>query len=274
MRFGVRGFGRRAAARPGRGWCGVRRCGTAGRRHRGQLLAVGVCGCGVHGAGAVVVGQDHSEVVGGAVFGAAVHLVDACVGAVVMLVGLVGEGRINRQVVFVAAPSHADISHGTTRTIGQNRPAEAVLAGAANGHALGGSHGAGVAQGDVLAQVVAVEDDAGGVGEPLGGDPAPLGVDADYAPAVAVAHLVNPITSAVLCAGVDGQGGVVVAAQDEIARADRLLAGYLHAGSVCGREVVMEALVDGVGDLPGVAEDRDVFASATGVRLLNPITSL
>jgi hypothetical protein len=127
MRFGVRGFGRRAAARPGRGRCDVRRCGPAGPRHRGQQIAVGVCGDGVHGAGAVVVGQDHSEVVGGAVFGAAVHLVDACVGAVVMLVGFVGDGRINRQVVFVAAPSHADISHGTTRTIGQNRPADSSL---------------------------------------------------------------------------------------------------------------------------------------------------
>ena len=127
MRFGVRGFGRRAAARPGRGRCDVRRCGPAGPRHRGQQIAVGVCGDGVHGAGAVVVGQDHSEVVGGAVFGAAAHLVDACVGAVVMLVGFVGDGRINRQVVFVAAPSHADISHGTTRTIGQNRPADSSL---------------------------------------------------------------------------------------------------------------------------------------------------
>ena len=37
-----------------------------GRDIGGQQIAVGVCGCGVHGAGAVVVGQDHSEVVGGA----------------------------------------------------------------------------------------------------------------------------------------------------------------------------------------------------------------
>ena len=39
----------------------------------------------------------------------------------------------------------------------------------------------------MLGQVVAVEEDAGIVGEPLGGDTAPMGVDAEHAPAAAVA---------------------------------------------------------------------------------------
>ena len=66
---------------------GVRAVGAAlvvavqqGRHDGGQQFAVGACGDGVHGARAVVVGQDHPEVVGGGVFGAAVHLVDVCVG--------------------------------------------------------------------------------------------------------------------------------------------------------------------------------------------------
>jgi len=61
----------------------------------------------------------------------------------------------------------------------------------------GPPHGAGIAEDEVLAQVIAVEGAAGGIGEPLGGDPAPVGVDPEHAPAVAVAHLVDPITTAV-----------------------------------------------------------------------------
>ena len=90
-------------------------------------------------------------------------------------------------------------------------------------------HGGGVAQGDVLAQVVAVEDDAGLIGEPLGGDPAASASTPDHAPAVAVAHLIDPITSAVVGAGRDGDGGVVAAAQDEIADADLLIARQRHS---------------------------------------------
>jgi len=45
------------------------------RRCQRQMKELfGACGDGVHGVGAVVVGQDHPEVVGGRVFGAAVHL--------------------------------------------------------------------------------------------------------------------------------------------------------------------------------------------------------
>ena len=65
---------------------------------------------GVHGARSVVVGgQDGVESVGGSVFGAALRLVDAGVRAVVVLVGFVGDSRIDGEVVFVAAAGHADV---------------------------------------------------------------------------------------------------------------------------------------------------------------------
>ena len=46
----------------------------------------------------------------------------------------------------------------------------------------------------MLAQIVALEDDAGRVGEPLCSNPAAGVVDAENAPAVAVADLVNLLT--------------------------------------------------------------------------------
>ena len=101
-------------------------------------------------------------------------------------------------------------------------------------NALRRVHGAGVAQGDVLAQVVACEEDAGLIGEPLGNDPVLCDVDAEHAPAVAVADLIDPMTAAVLVAGFDGQGRVVVAADDDVAGADVLIAGrradWVHWG--------------------------------------------
>jgi hypothetical protein len=62
----------------------------------------------------------------------------------------------------------------------------------------------------VLAQVVTFEDDTSLIGAPLGGNATVCGVDAEDAPAVAVADLVAPITT--LCAAFDGQSHVVVAA--------------------------------------------------------------
>jgi hypothetical protein len=44
----------------------------------GEQLAVGVFGFGVHGAWALIVGQDHPEVVSGVVFGAAPQHVHGC----------------------------------------------------------------------------------------------------------------------------------------------------------------------------------------------------
>jgi len=54
----------------------------------------------VHGADAVIVGQDHPKVVRGGAFVAAVHLVDAYVGFVVVLVGFVGGSWVDGEVVF------------------------------------------------------------------------------------------------------------------------------------------------------------------------------
>ena len=91
----------------------------------GSEVAVGAGGDGVHGAGAVVVGgQDGVQRVGGGVFGAAVDLVVACVGAVVVLVGFVGDSRVDGEVVFVAAAGHADVGHGAAGAIGQDGPAD------------------------------------------------------------------------------------------------------------------------------------------------------
>jgi hypothetical protein len=59
--------------------------------------------------------------------------------------------------------------------------------------------------------------------------------------------------AAAVCAGFRGQGGVVVAAQDEITGANMLVTGHRHTRSILGREVVVEALVDGVGDIPSIA---------------------
>ena len=91
-----------------------------------------------------------------------------------------------------------------------------------------------------------------------------MGVDVEHPPAVAVADLVDLLASAVVCAGFNGHGGVVVAAQNQIARADLLITSYPHARGVGVGEVVVEAPVDGVGDVPSVAEDRDVFALRVG----------
>jgi hypothetical protein len=125
----------------------------------------------VHGADAVIVGQDHPKVVRGGAFVAAVHLVDAYVGFVVVLVGFVGDSWVDGEVVFVAAAGHADVGHRAAGTITEHGPADPWGGGLADSHALGGVQGGCVSEGDVLAQVVTFEDNAGLIGEPLGGDP-------------------------------------------------------------------------------------------------------
>ena len=52
-------------------------------------------------------------------------------------------------------------------------------------------------------------------------------------------------------------------AEHEITDSDLLIAGHLNTRSIGVGEPVVEALVDGVGDLPGVAQDRDVLAFRT-----------
>ena len=51
---------------------------------------------------------------------------------------------------------------------------------------------------------------------------------------------------------------------DEIPGPDLLISRHLHAGSIGVGEPVVEALVDGISDVPPVAEDRDVFALKAG----------
>lgn len=88
---------------------------------------------------------------------------------------------------------------------------------------MGAVHGDRVAVGDVLAYVVAVEGDAGAVIEAFGGDPVGRRVNPGDAPAVAVAYRVW------LRRLVDGavyrDGGVVSAADDEVADGDSMPTG-------------------------------------------------
>jgi hypothetical protein len=73
----------------------------------GEALVCAAAACMVC---VVVVGQDHSQVVGGALFGAAVHLVDACVGAVVMLVGFVPRAKRDSGTVIEGDRVHAPVT--------------------------------------------------------------------------------------------------------------------------------------------------------------------
>jgi len=59
---------------------------------------------------------------------------------------------------------------------------------------LGGVHGGGITQGDVVADVVVVEDGAGLVGEPFGGDASGGGIQAGYPPPVSVTDLADVLT--------------------------------------------------------------------------------
>jgi hypothetical protein len=67
-------------------------------------------------------------------------------------------------------------------------------------------HRARVAENDVLAQIIALKDDARRINEPLGDDAAPLGIDADHEPTVSVADLINTITATVVATLIDDEG--------------------------------------------------------------------
>jgi hypothetical protein len=72
---------------------------------------------------------------------------------------------------------------------------------------------------DVLAQIAAVEDDPGVVGESFGRNAIGVRVDGDDAPAIAVAHLIYRVPHAVSGTRSHGDGGVVASADDEVQRA-------------------------------------------------------
>lgn len=125
-------------------------CGDSG----GQQCAVGVGGFGGHGARPVVVGGgDGVQRGGGLVFGPAPHLRS------LFGVSFIERRRVDAEMVFIAGAGHADVGHRARSAVRQQGPADAAGAVVADGHALGGVHGGGVAQGDVLAAVVAFEDD-------------------------------------------------------------------------------------------------------------------
>ena len=127
------------------------------------------------------------------------------------------------------------------------------------GDALGGVHGGGIAQGDVVAHVVVVEDGAGVVGEAFGGDASGGGIEAGHPPPVAVTDLADVLTALAARAGSHINGGVVAAADDDVALADFLVAVCAHGGALDGQRVV-EAVVERVGHLGGVADQQRVFA--------------
>src|SRR6185312_1632816 len=139
----------------------------------------------MHGGGSVVVGQDGAESGCGTVFVPAAQLVDLWRGdgCGVVVVGFVVELVVEVGVVGVAAAGHGDVGHGAGSSFSEDGVA------GVGGDALGGVHGGGITQSDVLGEVVAVEDGAGTVGEAFCGKPIGGGVDARDAPAVAVAHL-------------------------------------------------------------------------------------
>ena len=80
------------------------------------------------------------------------------------VVGFVAEVGVDVGVVGVAAAAHGHIRHGPAGGFSDDGVR------GVGGDALRGVHGDGVAQVDMLTQVVAFEDDAGLVGEPFGGD--------------------------------------------------------------------------------------------------------
>ena len=232
-----------------------------------QQFAIGAVGLRVRGARPVLVGQNDAEVVCGGVFVATPYLVDFGAGgdADVLVVGFTGDRLVDERVVFVFAAGHADVGHGAGCFVAEHGEAGTACGDVADGDALGGMQCGGVTQGDVPAQIVAFEDDAGGFGEPPGGT-AVGGIDADHAPAVAVADLVDPVATAVLCARFDSQRRVVVAADDDVAGVHVLVTRHPHPrGGRVGVDAV-EATAEQsfewveVGERTGMAEIAGVTA--------------
>src|ERR1700739_120013 len=102
-------------------------------------------------------------------------------------------------------------------------------------------HGGCVAEGDVLAHIVAVEHHPRPIGGAFGGETIGRPVDGGDAPAVAVADLVRRRAGPMPAAGADLDGGVIVATHDQIADTDELVAGAAHGGPVGGGHTRAEA---------------------------------
>ncbi len=140
-----------------------------------------MCGVVVRGDGGFVVDEDATEEVGGFVVVAASGDVSAgrlsvaefaCFCAVFVDVGMVG----------VASAGHGDVKQIAAGVLAENGEA------GVGGDSLGGVHGNGVAEADVLAEIVLVEGGAGFVIEAFASDATVVGVDDDDPPPVSVAH--------------------------------------------------------------------------------------
>jgi hypothetical protein len=89
-------------------------------------------------------------------------------------------------------------------------------------------HGGRIPEGDVLAQVVALEHHPSTVGGAFGGDTVGFRVDRRDAPPVAVADLIDLPAAQVAGPRRYGDAGIVVPAHDEISGADGLVARGAH----------------------------------------------
>ena len=117
----------------------------------------------------------------------------------------------------------------------------------------------------MLHEVVAGEHDAGTVLEAPRRDPVVVGVDGEHLPALPVAHRI--IDWAVHIVGVEHRDrGVVAAGENQITVADALTArcGHARGGGV------VQAPVERIGDLDGVAHQQCVFAWRPGLRGSRP----
>jgi hypothetical protein len=172
-----------------------------------------------HASCSVVVGQDHAEVVGGGVFGAAAQLVDLAVveDGAVFVVGFAGLTGVDVGVVVFAAAGHRDVSPSAGSGFAQDGVA------GVGGDALPGSHGGGITKTDMLAQVVVVEHDAGLIGGAFGGKAVGGGVNPGHPPPVAVADRVDLLAAPVYRPGVHTDAGVIVAADDQISHPHTLV---------------------------------------------------
>src|SRR5260370_29270322 len=212
----------------------------------GQRLTVGGFGGDVVGGAGlvVVVGDDAAHQLGGVAAGAAASHVHTGGGLGVFVVAFPGDPLVQVGGVGVAATRQSDV---------QKSPAGGFTedgVGGVGGDALGGVHSDGVAVGDVVAQGVPGARDARAVAESACGNPIVFGVDGVDAPAVAVAHRVGLLVDVVSV--VDAEGGVVAAADDQIADAEAGSAGGGDGGGLGGGGVVAEAPVGRGGHLGGV----------------------
>ena len=103
----------------------------------------------------------------------------------------------------------------------------------------------------MLTQIPTLEDRPGAVIKPHSRKPIGLGVHSRDASTLPVAHRILLLCCG--CGRVDGDGGVVAAGHDEIPHADCLFCNTSDGGRVRCGVLGVQAVVQRVGDLTGVA---------------------